>query len=60
MPSSYTNPVYPYTHSPDQDSAQPVHHPVVIVGGGPAGLAAAMDRAPRLGEHTEEIRATLR
>ena len=45
MPSSYTNPEYPYSHSPDQDAAAPVHHPVIIVGGGPAGLAAAMDLA---------------
>ena len=45
MPSSYTNPEYPYIHSPDQDAATPVHHPVIIVGGGPAGLAAAMDLA---------------
>ncbi|MEE4144531.1 MAG: FAD-dependent oxidoreductase [Halieaceae bacterium] len=45
MPSSYTNPEYPYIHSPDQDAAEPVHHPVIIVGGGPAGLAAAMDLA---------------
>ena len=45
MPSSYNNPVYPYIHSPDQDAAQPVHHQVIIVGGGPAGLAAAMDLA---------------
>ncbi len=45
MPSSYTNPDYPYVHSPDQDANDPVHHPVIIVGGGPAGLAAAMDLA---------------
>jgi 3-(3-hydroxy-phenyl)propionate hydroxylase len=45
MPSSYINPVYHYIHSPDQDAARPVHHPVIIVGGGPAGLAAAMDLA---------------
>ena len=45
MPSSYTNPEYPYIHSPDQDTAEPAHHPVIIVGGGPAGLAAAMDLA---------------
>ena len=38
MPGSYTNPEYPYIRSPDQDAAQPVHHPVIIVGGGPAGL----------------------
>lgn len=45
MPSSYTNSEYPYVRSPDQDAAQPVHHPVIIVGGGPAGLAAALDLA---------------
>ena len=45
MPSSYTNPDYPCIHSPDQDAAEPVHHPVIIVGAGPAGLAAAMDLA---------------
>ncbi len=45
MPSSYTNPEYAFVHSPDQDAPQPVHHPVIIVGGGPAGLAAAMDLA---------------
>jgi 3-(3-hydroxy-phenyl)propionate hydroxylase len=45
MPSSYTNPEYPYIHSPDQDATAPAHHTVIIVGGGPAGLAAAMDLA---------------
>ncbi len=45
MPGSYTNPEYPYSRSADQDAAQPVHHPVIIVGAGPAGLAAAMELA---------------
>ncbi|QIB64558.1 FAD-dependent oxidoreductase [Kineobactrum salinum] len=45
MVSTYTNPEYPYRRSPDQDAAAPAHHPVIIVGGGPAGLAAAMDLA---------------
>jgi 3-(3-hydroxy-phenyl)propionate hydroxylase len=45
MPVNHTNPEYPYIRSPDQDSAEPAHHPVIIVGGGPAGLAAAMDLA---------------
>ncbi|MDT8321321.1 MAG: FAD-dependent oxidoreductase [Xanthomonadales bacterium] len=45
MVSTYTNPQYPYRKSPDQDAAEPVHHPVIIVGAGPAGLAAAMDLA---------------
>lgn len=45
MASTYTNPEYPYQRSPDQDAAEPVHHRVIIVGGGPAGLAAAMDLA---------------
>lgn len=35
--------LYPYHKSPDQTAAAPVRHPVVIVGGGPIGLAAALD-----------------
>lgn len=35
--------LYPYARSADQDSASPAHHPVVIVGGGPVGLATALD-----------------
>jgi 3-(3-hydroxy-phenyl)propionate hydroxylase len=42
---THTNPVYPFVRSPDQDSDVPVHHPVVIVGAGPTGLAAALDLA---------------
>ncbi len=44
-PKTYTNPVYSYQHSPDQDSVTAVHHPVIIVGAGPAGLSAALDLA---------------
>ncbi|MDK3020828.1 FAD-dependent oxidoreductase [Pseudodonghicola flavimaris] len=35
--------LYPYAHSPDQDAAAPVRHPVIVVGGGPIGLATALD-----------------
>lgn len=35
--------LYPYVRSPDQAAATPVRHPVVIVGGGPVGLATALD-----------------
>jgi len=35
--------LYPYAKSPDQDASQPVRHPVVIAGGGPIGLALALD-----------------
>ncbi len=45
MPKTYTNPVYPYRRSPDQDTASAVHHPVIIVGAGPCGLAAGLDLA---------------
>jgi 3-(3-hydroxy-phenyl)propionate hydroxylase len=41
---TYINPHYPYRRSPDQD-AGPARHPVVIVGAGPIGLAAAIDLA---------------
>lgn len=35
--------LYPYQRSVDQDAAPPARHPVVIVGGGPIGMAAALD-----------------
>jgi len=40
-------PLYAYERSPDQDRAVPVRHPVVVVGAGPIGLAAAIDLAQR-------------
>ncbi|MBX9589320.1 MAG: FAD-dependent oxidoreductase [Hyphomonadaceae bacterium] len=36
---------FAHTRSPDQDRAQPAHHPIVIVGAGPVGLVAALDLA---------------
>ncbi len=45
MQKTYTNPVYDYRHSTDQDAETPVHHPVIIVGAGPCGLAAGLDFA---------------
>ena len=38
-------PLYAYARSPDQDAASPASHPVVVVGAGPIGLAAAIDLA---------------
>lgn len=35
--------LYPYARSVDQDAAAPVRHPVVIMGGGPIGVATALD-----------------
>lgn len=46
MPKTYSNPVFPYRRSPDQDGGG-AHHPVVIVGAGLVGLAAAVDLAQR-------------
>lgn len=35
--------LYPYQRSPDQDAATPVRHTVVVAGGGPIGMAMALD-----------------
>ncbi len=34
---------YPYEKSPDQSAENPVRHPVVVMGGGPVGMATALD-----------------
>ncbi|MFZ9407471.1 MAG: FAD-dependent oxidoreductase [Burkholderiaceae bacterium] len=38
---------FPYRRSADQDGAEPVRHPVLIVGAGPVGLCTAIDLARR-------------
>ena len=43
----FETPLYPYERSSDQDAPAPARHPVVVVGAGPAGLAAAIDLARR-------------
>ncbi|MEZ5659283.1 MAG: FAD-dependent oxidoreductase [Burkholderiaceae bacterium] len=35
--------LYPYERSSDQDATAPVRHPVVVMGGGPIGVATALD-----------------
>ena len=45
MSKIFEVPLYAYQRSPDQDAHQPVRHPVVVVGAGPIGLAAAIDLA---------------
>jgi 3-(3-hydroxy-phenyl)propionate hydroxylase len=45
MGKAYTNPEYLFVRSADQDASAPVHHPIVIVGGGPSGLSAALEFA---------------
>ena len=39
--------LYPYAKSPDQDATTPVRHKAVVVGGGPVGLATALDLGKR-------------
>ncbi len=38
---------YDYRRSPDQDAGAVARHPVIVVGAGPVGLAAAIDLAQR-------------
>ena len=40
---TYENPVYDYIKSPDQAENTLAHHPVIIIGAGPVGMAAALD-----------------
>jgi len=45
-----TNPAkteFTFTPSPDQSAETPVRHPVIVIGAGPVGLAAALDLAQR-------------
>ncbi len=45
MQKIFDTPLYPYHRSPDQDAPASQRHPVVIIGAGPVGLAAAIDLA---------------
>ncbi len=45
MGKLFETPLYPYARSTDQDADKPVRHPVIVVGAGPIGLAAAIDLA---------------
>ncbi len=43
MLKTYQFPEYDYVKSPDQEASDTVTHPIVIIGAGPIGLAAAID-----------------
>ena len=43
---TFANPVYAWKRSPDQDAPAP-RRPVIVIGAGPVGLAAAIDLAQR-------------
>jgi len=45
MQQTYKNPIYPYTPCRELKAEEPLHHPVIIVGAGPGGLALAVDLA---------------
>ena len=45
MLSTYQYPKYDYVQPPEQKSGERKRHPVVVVGAGPVGLAAAIDLA---------------
>ncbi len=40
---TYSNPVYDYIKSADQTGEKVAYHPVIVVGAGPIGMAAAID-----------------
>jgi len=48
---TYTNPVYEYVKSTDQQAASVCHHPVIVVGAGPIGMGAALD----LGQYGQQV-----
>lgn len=48
---TYTNPVYEYVKSPDQNAGVLAHHPVIVVGAGPIGMGAALD----LGQYGQDV-----
>jgi 3-(3-hydroxy-phenyl)propionate hydroxylase len=45
MARIFETPLYPYQRSAGQDAKKPLRHPVVVIGAGPVGLAAAIDCA---------------
>jgi 3-(3-hydroxy-phenyl)propionate hydroxylase len=45
MAKIFETPLYPYRRSRDQEVKAPARHPVIVVGAGPVGLAAAIDLA---------------
>nr|ART38534.1 G343 [uncultured bacterium] len=47
MLASYQYPTFAYVPSAEERSKTPVRHPVVVIGAGPVGLAAALDLAHR-------------
>ncbi len=47
MLNTYAYTEFDYVQSPEQKSGEVVRHPVVIIGGGPIGLTAALDCAQR-------------